>query len=51
MIKNPTHEEGGLLDHLYVREDQTDEYHVSVCQKAKYYSDHDCICVTLCQDN
>ena len=44
IIENPTHEEGGLLDHVYVR---TKESVVVACQRAKYYSDHDAIFIRI----
>ena len=40
LVKNPTHELGGLLDHVYVR---GEECKISLLQKARYYSDHDAV--------
>ena len=46
LVKNPTHEAGGLLDHVYVKaEDPGDA--VAVCQMAKYYSDHDALFIKI----
>ena len=44
IVKYPTHEKGGLIDHIYIRNTPEiyDVYHHSV-----YYSDHDGICVTF----
>ena len=45
LVNNPTHEQGGLLDHAYVK-----GYHpgaITVCQKARYYSDHDAIFIKI----
>ena len=49
-VKQATHIEGGLIDHLYIKKGKEDiSWDVEVLPK--YYSDHDCICVTLHQDN
>ena len=44
IVKYPTHEKGGLIDHIYIKNTPEiyDVYHHSV-----YYSDHDGICVTF----
>ena len=46
MISTPTHEEGGILDHVYVKGDQCEEKFF-VCQKSRYYSDHDAIFIKI----
>ena len=45
-IENPTHEEGGLLDHVYVKGEQCGG-RVAVYQKARYYSDHDALFIKI----
>ena len=42
LVSTPTHVEGGLLDHIYVR-DQTCEYHVDI--NFPFYTDHGAISV------
>ena len=46
LIANPTHEQGGLLDHVYMRGGDS-EKKVTVYQKARYYSDHDAILIKI----
>ena len=47
LIEVPTHEAGGLLDHVYVKAEDSGEV-VAVC-KARYYSDHDCLFIKINQ--
>ena len=46
-VKDATHIEGGLIDHLYIKKREGDNISWVVEVLPKYYSDHDCICVTL----
>ena len=46
LIENPTHEKGGLIDHVYARGKGCAQK-FSVYQKAKYYSDHDAIFIKM----
>ena len=45
LVVKPTHERGGLIDHVYVTEDLFEK--VSVTQKGVYFSDHDLITIRL----
>ena len=51
IVKQATHIEGGLIDHLYIKKGKGADISWVVEIMPKYYSDHDCICVTLCQDS
>ena len=44
IVKYSTHEKGGLLDHIYIK-NISQNYHIH--HHAVYYSDHEGICVTL----
>ena len=41
IVKKATHIEGGLIDHIYVRQGRNKKYAWIVEQFPKYYSDHD----------
>ena len=47
LIQQPTHIEGGLIDHIYFRDNikifKAPHIHIY----SPYYSDHDCLCTTL----
>ena len=45
LIVKPTHEKGGLIDHVYVTDDLFEK--VSVTQKGVYFSDHDLVTIRL----
>ena len=48
IVKNATHEKGGLIDHVYIKNlplNYDIHYH------SVYYSDHDGICITIGKDN
>ena len=47
MVTNPTHEDGGLLDHVYVKLEDDSNNTVNVDQRAKYYTDHDAIFIGI----
>ena len=49
-VEQATHIEGGLIDHLYIKKRKGAEVSWIVEILPKYYSDHDCICLTLCPD-
>ena len=51
IVNQATHIEGGLIDHLYIKKRKGEDISWVVEVMPKYYSDHDCICVTLSQDN
>ena len=49
MIQEPTHERGGLLDHIYINESLSRKN--PICsQKSVYYSDHDLICFHVAKE-
>ena len=45
LVMKPTHEKGGLIDHVYATENLFEK--VSVTQKGVYFSDHDLIIIKL----
>ena len=45
LVKNPTHDQGGLLDHVYVTQDLLER--VSVSQTGIYFSDHQLITIKV----
>ena len=45
-VQTATHEHGGLLDQVYVKIKNT-KFTVEVCQRAKYYSDHDALFIKI----
>ena len=45
LVKKPTHEKGGILDHVYVTDDLIEK--VSVTQTGVFFSDHDLITIKL----
>ena len=45
LVKFPTHDQGGLLDHVYVTQDLLEK--VSVSQTGIYFSDHQLITIKL----
>ena len=46
LIKNPTHIDGGLIDHLYFLP-SVETLNIAVETYGKYYSDHDAICTVV----
>ena len=40
-VRKPTHTEGGLIDHIYIRQGKKKEFSWALEQFPKYYSDHD----------
>ena len=47
IVKKATHIEGGILDHVYIYPDENERFAWVIEDFPKYYSDHDCIGVTL----
>ena len=47
IVKKATHIEGGLIDHIYVRQGRNKKYSWIVEQFPKYYSDHDGLGLTF----
>ena len=47
LVAQATHVDGGALDHIYVREGQKSRHSLTIEYFAKYYSDHDGICLTI----
>ena len=45
LVVKPTHEKGGLIDHVYVTDDLFEK--VAITQKGVYFSDHDLITIRL----
>ena len=46
LMKNPSHIDGGLIDHLYFRK-IGEEWNITFETYGKYYSDHDAICTVI----
>ena len=51
LVSEPTHIEGGAIDHIYKSHQQTNrlEWNLEYCPK--YYSDHDGLYVTICSSS
>ena len=47
IVKEATHINGGLLDHLYIKQGKETTYNWELEVSPKYYSDHDCMGITL----
>ena len=47
IVKEATHIDGGLLDHLYIKEVEDSTFNWELEVSPKYYSDHDCTGITL----
>ena len=47
IVKEPTHKEGSLLDHLYFHTPKEDFEITDIFQHPLYFSDHDAICVQV----
>ena len=48
LVQNPTHERGGLIDHVYVNDALLADQPF-VTQRSVYYSDHDAIVLHIPQ--
>ena len=51
IVTKATHIEGGLIDHVYIKEGPSMKFSWVLEDFPKYYSDHDGLCLTLCQVN
>ena len=49
IVTKATHIEGGLIDHVYIKEGPSMKFTWVLEDFPKYYSDHDGLCLTLCQ--
>ena len=49
IVKNATHIEGGLIDHVYIRQGKKHKMSWNLEHFPKYYSDHDGLGLTLWQ--
>ena len=47
IVKKPTHIDGGLIDHIYVRQGNETKFSWVLEQFPKYYSDHDGLSLTF----
>ena len=47
LIQQPTHIEGGLIDHIYFRDNTKIFKTPHILRYSPYYSDHDALCVTM----
>ena len=47
IVKEATHIDGGLLDHLYIKQGEDTYFNWELEVSPKYYSDHDCTGITL----
>ena len=47
LIQHPTHIEGGLIDHIYFRNNAKIFKAPNIERYSPYYSNHDCLCTTL----
>ena len=51
IVKQATHIEGGLIDHLYIKQGEETDLIWDVEVLPKYFTDHDCIRVTVGEKN
>ena len=47
MVQEATHDDGGRIDHLYLKNSPEIPSDVELIQYSPYYSDHDALCLTL----
>ena len=47
IVTEATHIDGGLLDHIYIKQGEDTAYNWELEVSPKYYSDHDCTGITL----
>ena len=47
LVKEPTHIQGRLIDHLYFKSGEKICANPSIYRYSPYYSDHDALCVTV----
>ena len=51
IVRKATHIEGGLIDHVYIKQGETVQYLWDLEEFPKYYSDHDGFGITLWQEH
>ena len=47
MVEEATHDDGGRIDHLYLKKSPEMQADAELLQYSPYYSDHDALCLTL----
>ena len=47
MVEEATHDDGGRIDHLYLKKSPDMQADTELLQYSPYYSDHDALCLTL----
>ena len=47
LVKDPSHIQGGLIDHVYIRDPQTTFQDPDLHRYSPYFTDHDCHCITF----
>ena len=47
IVKEATHDDGGRIDHLYLKKSPEMQADAELIQYSPYYSDHDALCLTL----
>ena len=47
MVEEATHDDGGRIDHLYLKKSPEMQADTELLQYSPYYSDHDALCLTL----
>ena len=47
MVQEATHDDGGRIDHLYIKKSPEMQADAELLQYSPYYSDHDALCLTL----
>ena len=47
MVKEATHDDGGRIDHLYLKKSPELQAEAELLQYSPYFSDHDALCLTL----
>ena len=50
VVKNATHIEGGMIDHIYVKQGETKKVSYIIEEFPKYYSDHDGVGIILWEE-
>ena len=47
MVEEATHDDGGRIDHLYLKKSPDMQADTELLHYSPYYSDHDALCLTL----
>ena len=50
-VTQPTHIQGGALDHIYISQGSSAGYETSLEFIPKYYSDHDSLCLAMMESS